>query len=92
MHILSSFSLEVYLVSVACIQRILLTGFASGVDSELSAVKAELDRLSKDRGTRIRQIALFKSLTKDVSEPTTTLVAKLNCETKRENQNHLFKV
>lgn len=58
----------------------------TGVDSELSAVKTELDRISKDRETRIRQIAFFKSLTKDVSEPTTALVAKLNCETKRENQ------
>lgn len=50
---------------------------------ELTAVKTELDRINqgKDKET---MLALFKSLIKDVSEPTTTLVAKLNCETKRE--------
>lgn len=58
------------------------------MDSELSAVNTELERISqgkdRDKGTKKRQLALFKALTKDVSEPTVTLVAKLNCETKRE--------
>lgn len=61
-----------------------------GADSELSIVKTELDKISRgnDKETSTQQLALFKSLTRDVSEPTTTLVAKLNCETKRENLNH----
>ena len=51
---------------------------------ELTAVKTELDRISqgKDKETKTRQLDMFTSLTKDVSEPTITLVAKLNCETK----------
>jgi hypothetical protein len=58
----------------------------AGMNHELTAVEEALDRTSKDgdKGTKTRQLALFKSLTKDVSDPTITLVAKLNCETNCE--------
>lgn len=59
---------------------------------ELTAVKTELDKISqgKDKETKLRQLTMFTSLTKDVSEPTITLVAKLNCETKCWSQASLF--
>ena len=59
----------------------------TGLNSELSAVKEELDKRSKEKGTdvgtKVQQLALYKALTKDVSDPTIALVAKLNCDIKR---------
>lgn len=61
---------------------------SSGTDVEMSAVEVELDRLIESEGkedlkkVKDQQLALFKALTTDISEPTSALVAKLNCETK----------
>lgn len=53
----------------------------------MSAVETELERLSEgkevSRKVKEQQLALFQALTKDISEPTPALVAKLNCETER---------
>ena len=47
----------------------------------------ELERASKgkkeEQGVKERQMALFKALISDLSEPTVKLIAKINCETKR---------
>ena len=57
-----------------------------GKDVEMSAVEVELDRVSegneKSAEVKKQQLDLFRALTKDISEPTIALVAKLNCETK----------
>lgn len=62
-----------------------------GLNSELSAVKEELDKRSKEKGTdvgtKVQQLALYKALTKDVSDPTIALVAKLNCDIKLPPQD-----
>ena len=53
---------------------------------ELSAVQAELERMNEGKkqepGVKKQQLSLFKALTRDMSEPTADLIAKLNCETK----------
>ena len=50
-------------------------------------MEVELDRVSQGKeqeaGVKDQQLSLFRSLTKDMSEPSIDLVAKLNCETKR---------
>lgn len=60
----------------------------TGTDSELiSAVEMELDKVIQGKEeaveTKKQQLVLLKGLTKNLSEPTVDLVAKLNCETKR---------
>lgn len=65
------------------ISKILLIG----KDTEVTAVEVELDRISHGKEgakkAREQQLSLFKALTKDISEATVGLVAKLNCESKR---------
>ena len=59
----------------------------AGKDIELSAVEAELDRVTQGKeqeaGVKEQQLSLFNALTRDLSEPTIDLIAKLNCQTKR---------
>lgn len=59
-----------------------------GKDVELAAVEMELDRITEgkeqDPSIKVQQLSLYKSLTKDISEPTIELVGKLNCETNCE--------
>jgi len=50
-------------------------------------VKAELKRIGQEREIPAqvmkKQLSLFKSLTRDVSEPSIELITKLNCDPKR---------
>lgn len=66
----------------------------TGKDVELSAVEVELNRVSEGKDitkeVKQQQLALFTALTKDISEPTVTLVSKLNCDTKRWSLKRIF--
>ncbi len=65
----------------------MVISLTAGKDVELSAVRVELERITEGKeqgpGVKEQQLSLFKALTRDMSEPTADLIAKLNCENKR---------
>ena len=58
----------------------------AGSQELVSAVEEEL---KSEGDKRARQLQLISTIASDVSEPTTQLISKLNCEAKRKMPNDL---